>query len=100
MSSLPVIERLNIFKYGMQRIDTYSSVGFAKLYTAKIPVTAADILNNRVFCWNCSAFSSITYNSQPTPDDFTEKAPVEDFVASPVSGYNRKKTPCPIDGLF
>jgi transposase InsO family protein len=29
-------------------INTYSSVGFAKLYTAKIPVTAADILNGQV----------------------------------------------------
>lgn len=28
--------------------DTYSSVAFAKLYTAKIPVTAADALNDRV----------------------------------------------------
>ncbi len=29
-------------------VDTYSSVAFAKLYTAKIPVTAADTLNDRV----------------------------------------------------
>jgi transposase InsO family protein len=29
-------------------IDTYSSVAFAKIYTAKIPVTAADVLNDRV----------------------------------------------------
>jgi transposase InsO family protein len=28
--------------------DTYSSVSFAKLYTAKVPVTAADLLNDRV----------------------------------------------------
>jgi hypothetical protein len=28
--------------------DTYSSVAFAKLYTAKVPVTAADTLNDRV----------------------------------------------------
>lgn len=34
--------------YQQTVIDTYSSVGFAKLYTAKIPVTAADILNDRV----------------------------------------------------
>ena len=27
-------------------IDTYSSVGFAKLYTAKVPVAAADTLND------------------------------------------------------
>ena len=33
-------------------IDTYSKVGFAKLYTRKTPLTAADILNDRVipFC--------------------------------------------------
>lgn len=29
-------------------IDTYSSFAFAKLYTAKLAVTAADVLNNRV----------------------------------------------------
>ncbi len=29
-------------------IDTYSKVGFAKLYTRKTPLTAADILNGRV----------------------------------------------------
>jgi transposase InsO family protein len=34
--------------YQQTVIDTYSSVGFAKVYTAKIPVTAADTLNDRV----------------------------------------------------
>lgn len=34
--------------YQQSVIDTYSSVGFAKVYTAKVPVTAADILNDRV----------------------------------------------------
>ena len=34
--------------YQQTVIDTYSSVTFAKVYTAKIPVTAADILNDRV----------------------------------------------------
>jgi transposase InsO family protein len=29
-------------------IDTYSKVGFGKLYTSKLPVTAADVLNDRV----------------------------------------------------
>ena len=29
-------------------VDTYSSVAFAKLYTSKIAVTAADVLNDRV----------------------------------------------------
>lgn len=29
-------------------IDTYSNVGFGKLYTSKLPVTCADILNDRV----------------------------------------------------
>ena len=33
--------------YQQTVIDTYSSVGFGKLYTAKIPVTAADTLNDR-----------------------------------------------------
>ena len=35
--------------YQQTVIDTYSSVTFAKVYTAKIPVTAADILNDQVF---------------------------------------------------
>ena len=34
--------------YQQTVIDTYSSVAFAKVYTAKIPVTAADLLNDRV----------------------------------------------------
>jgi transposase InsO family protein len=34
--------------YQQTVIDTYSSVAFAKLYTAKVPVTAADALNDRV----------------------------------------------------
>ena len=33
--------------YQQTVIDTYSAVGFAQLYTAKIPVTAADTLNDR-----------------------------------------------------
>jgi len=34
--------------YQQTVMDTYSSVAFVKLYTAKVPVTAADILNDRV----------------------------------------------------
>jgi transposase InsO family protein len=34
--------------YQQTALDTYSSVAFAKLYTAKVPVTAADTLNDRV----------------------------------------------------
>ena len=34
--------------YQQTVLDTFSSVAFAKVYTAKIPVTAADILNDRV----------------------------------------------------
>ena len=34
--------------YQQTVVDTYSSMAFAKLYTAKIPVTAADTLNDRV----------------------------------------------------
>jgi len=34
--------------YQQSVIDTYSSVAFAKLYEAKVPVTAADCLNDRV----------------------------------------------------
>ena len=34
--------------YQQTVVDTYSSVAFAKLYTAKIPITAADLLNDKV----------------------------------------------------
>jgi len=34
--------------YQQTFIDTYSKVGFAKLYSEKTPVTAADLLNDRV----------------------------------------------------
>ena len=34
--------------YQQTAVDTYSSVSFAKVYTAKVPVTAADLLNDRV----------------------------------------------------
>jgi transposase InsO family protein len=34
--------------YQQTFIDTYAKVGFAKLYTDKTPVTAADLLNDRV----------------------------------------------------
>ena len=34
--------------YQQTFIDTYSKVGFAKLYTMKTPITAADLLNDRV----------------------------------------------------
>ena len=34
--------------YQQTVIDTYSRVAFGKLYTAKIPITAADVLNDKV----------------------------------------------------
>ena len=34
--------------YQQTFIDTYSKVGFAKLYERKTPITAADLLNDRV----------------------------------------------------
>ena len=34
--------------YQQTVVDTYASVAFAKLYTSKVPVTAADTLNDRV----------------------------------------------------
>ena len=34
--------------YPQTFIDTYAKVGFAKLYTTKTPITAADLLNDRV----------------------------------------------------
>lgn len=34
--------------YQQSVINTYSAVAFAKLYTVKVPITAADVLNDRV----------------------------------------------------
>ena len=34
--------------YQQTFIDTYAKVGFAKLYDRKTPLTAADLLNDRV----------------------------------------------------
>jgi transposase InsO family protein len=34
--------------YHQTFVDTYSKVAFAKLYTTKTPITAADLLNDRV----------------------------------------------------
>ena len=34
--------------YQQTFIDTYSKIAFAKLYTTKTPITAADLLNNKV----------------------------------------------------
>ena len=34
--------------YQQTFIETYTKVGFAKLYTEKTPITAADLLNDRV----------------------------------------------------
>ena len=34
--------------YQQTFVDTYSKVAFAKLYTTKTPITAADLLNDRV----------------------------------------------------
>jgi transposase InsO family protein len=37
--------------YQQTFVDTYRQVGFAKLYTAKTPITAADLLNDRVLAF-------------------------------------------------
>jgi hypothetical protein len=37
--------------YQQTVIDTYSKMGFAKLYTRKTPLTAADVLNDRVIAF-------------------------------------------------
>ena len=37
--------------YQQTFIDTYAKVGFAKLYTTKTPITAADLLNDRVLAF-------------------------------------------------
>ena len=34
--------------YQQTFVDTYSKVAFAKLYTTKTPITAADLLNDKV----------------------------------------------------
>ncbi len=37
--------------YQQTFIDTYAKVGFAKLYDCKTPITAADLLNDRVIAF-------------------------------------------------
>ena len=37
--------------YQQTFIDTYAKIGFAKLYTSKHAITAADLLNDRVLSW-------------------------------------------------
>jgi transposase InsO family protein len=37
--------------YQQTFIDTYTKIGFAKLYTSKYAITAADLLNDRVLPW-------------------------------------------------
>ena len=37
--------------YQQTFIDTYTKIGFAKLYTSKHAITAADLLNDRVLPW-------------------------------------------------
>jgi transposase InsO family protein len=44
VGTLKGVERI----YQQTFIDTYAKVGFAKLYTTKTPITAADLLNDRV----------------------------------------------------
>jgi len=51
--------------YQQTVIDTYSKLGFAKLYTRKTPLTAADILNDRVIRFSMSTGSAST-GSSPT----------------------------------
>nr|VFK05861.1 MAG: hypothetical protein BECKH772A_GA0070896_105954 [Candidatus Kentron sp. H]VFK10374.1 MAG: hypothetical protein BECKH772C_GA0070978_107002 [Candidatus Kentron sp. H] len=45
--------------YQQTFVDTYSKVAFAKLYTTKTPITAADLLNDRVLPF---------FESQPTAE--------------------------------
>nr|VFK04434.1 MAG: Integrase core domain-containing protein [Candidatus Kentron sp. H] len=44
MGTLKGVRRI----YQQTLVDTYSKVAFAKLYTTKTPITAADLLNDRV----------------------------------------------------
>ena len=41
--------------YQQTFVDTYSKVAFAKLYTTKTPITAADTLNDKVLPFICSS---------------------------------------------
>ena len=50
--------------YQQTFIDTYAKVGFAKLYDRKTPITAADLLNDRVIPF----FATIdAWGSAPLP---------------------------------
>jgi hypothetical protein len=41
--------------YQQTFVDTYPKLAFAKLYTTKIPITAADLLNDKVLSFFANA---------------------------------------------
>src|SRR5690349_15095434 len=47
-TSLISSDQIQTFTYQQTAIDTYSKVAFAKLYDRKTPLTAADLMNDRV----------------------------------------------------
>jgi transposase InsO family protein len=76
--------------YQQTFIDTYTKVGFAKLYTEKTPITAADLLNDRVVPF----FDQLTDRGTEycgTPD----RHPYELYLAVEDIDHTRTKTKNP-----
>jgi len=60
-------------------VDTFSSYAFAKLYTSKIAITAADILNDRILPFFSK--EGITINAVLTDNGKEGEHPYELFLA-------------------
>jgi transposase InsO family protein len=72
--------------YQQTVIDTYLRVAFGKLYTAKVPVTAADVLNDRVLPFFEDQDASILRTLTDQGTEFCgrpEKHPYEIFLQIP-----------------
>ncbi len=54
--------------YQQTFVDTYAKVGFAKLYDRKTPITAADLLNDRVIPFHEEHGIRLRSNSANAPN--------------------------------
>ena len=97
--------------YQQTFIDTYAKVGFAKLYDRKTPITAADLLNDRVSPFyeenasRCSVFSltearnivaipSITNTNSISPSRISTTPEPRPRAHKPTASSNDTTRPC------
>lgn len=84
--------------YQQTFIDTYSKVGFAKLYTEKTPVTAADLLNDRVlpfFEQHAIPLTRVLTDRGTEYCGLPERHPYELYLALEDIEHTRTKTKSP-----